>query len=52
VGVGVAGTGRAGGLTGVGLIAAFAAGLAFFGDARRDGALFASFFSDLWFFCG
>src|SRR5262249_45683314 len=43
VGVGVAGTGCAGGLTGVGLIAAFAAGLAFFGDARRAGAFFASF---------
>ena len=37
-------TGCAGGLTGVGLIAAFAAGLAFFGDARRAGTFFASFF--------
>src|SRR5262249_59274757 len=44
VGVGVAGTGCAGGLTGVGLIAAFAAGLGFFGGARRAGAFFASFF--------
>jgi len=40
----VAGTGCAGGLTGVGLIAAFAAGLTFFGDVRRAGAFFAGFF--------
>ena len=34
----MAGTGCAGGLTGVGSIAAFAAGLTFFGDVRRAGA--------------
>jgi hypothetical protein len=44
VAVGVAATGCAGELTGVGLIAAFAAGLTFFFDARRDGAFFARFF--------
>jgi len=44
VGGGVVATGRAVGLTGVGLIAAFAAGLAFFGDDQRAGAFFASFF--------
>ena len=37
-------TGCAGGLTGVGLTAAFAVGLAFLGDARRTGAFFAGFF--------
>jgi hypothetical protein len=45
LGIGVPATGCAGGLTGVGLTAAFAVGLAFLGDARRTGAFFAGFFS-------
>ena len=44
LGFGVAATGCAGGLGGVGLTAAFAVGLAFLGDARRTGAFFAGFF--------
>jgi hypothetical protein len=40
----VAVTGCTGGLAGVGLTAAFAVGLAFFGDARRTDAFFAGFF--------
>jgi hypothetical protein len=40
----VAFTGCAGGLAGVGLIAASTVGLAFLDDARRSGAFFAGFF--------
>ena len=44
LGVGLTASGCAGGLTGVGLTAAFTVGLAFLGDARRSGAFFADFF--------
>ena len=44
LGVGLIASGCAGGLTGVGLTAAFAVGLAFFGDTCRRGAFFAAFF--------
>jgi hypothetical protein len=44
VGLGVAATGCARGLVGVGLPAAFAVGLELLGDARRTGAFFAGCF--------
>jgi hypothetical protein len=44
LGVGLTGSGCAGGLTGVELTATFALGLAFSGDTRGKGAFFAGFF--------